>query len=419
MDPRVPRLRATLREPFATLLAPETDPKRRALLAAAALPMPPDVLLPALVILASDAEVSIRERAEATLREQPKELLAPMVLTFSNVDLLGLLGEVASRMGDDDLSVAVLTNAATPDETVAFIARKAPAPLTEIISQNQVRLIRNPEIIKALYFNERTPMSVVTRAIETAVRNGVDLSHLPGADKIKASILGGPEPEVPPEEPGDAELPPELVDEAADASQASAEATAVGELPPELLGDAASVDDDEFMRLLAEAATDEDLFAPTAGGEAGGGDLPDGSRPEKSLWNLVRTMSVAQKVRLALVGNMTARSVLIKDPKKLVALSVLDSPRLTEREVQDFARNKSLADDVVRRIAYNRDWTRNLQLQRRLLSNPKCPPSKGLEFVKNMSVRDLKDISHDRDVPAFVGRQAKALLAMREKRQKG
>lgn len=417
MDPRIPRLRATLREPFASLIDPGGDPKRRALVAAAALPMPPDVLLPALVTLAYDADDTIRERAVATLREQPVELLGPMLLTFSNVDLLGLFGELVLRLGHDELTLAALTNPATPDETVSVIARRASARLTEEIGQNQVRLIRCPDIIKSLYFNELTPMTVVMRIVETAVRNGVDLSHIPGADKIKASIMGGPDPVVgPPEgEPEDPLAPPG--DEAAS-----------DPLPPELVGDApatdaaeidaATIDDAEFMRLLAEAASDESAFVAATATE-GESQATDLARPEKSIWNLVRNMSVAQKVRLALIGNMAARSVLIRDSKKLVALSVLDSPRLTDREVADFARNKSLSDDVVRRIAYNRDWTRNAQIQRTLIANPKCPPSKGLEFVKNQSIRDLKAISHDREVPAFIVRTAKALLAQREKRQGG
>lgn len=410
LDPRVPRLRATLREPFATLLAPENDPKRRMLLAAAALPMPPDVLLPALVILSYDENADVSARAEATLREQPAELLGPMVLTFSNADLLGLLGELTPRLGKDELVPALLANAATPDETVAFIAHKATGPVTDLIGQNQVRLIRCPDIIKALYFNERTPMAVVTRIIETAVRNGVDLAHLPGADKIKASIMGGPEPIVEPTDPG-VELPPELLEEGK-----PAEKDAHVEPSPERQPDATAVDDDEFMRLLAEAAVDEGAVAAAAPIEAAGEEADTG---RQSIWNKVRDMSVAQKVRLALIGNMAARAVLIRDAKKLVALSVLDSPRLTDREVQDFARNKSLGDDVVRRIAYNREWTRNVHLQRSLLSNPKCPPGKGLEFVKNQSIRDLKEISHDREVPAFIVRTAKALLAQREKRQGG
>lgn len=417
MDPRIPRLRATLREPFAALIDPEGDPKRRLLVAAAALPMPPDVLLPALVTLAYDTDDTVRERALATLHEQPVELLGPMLLTFSNVDLLGLFGELVLRLGHDELTVAALTNPATPDETVSIIARRASASLTERIGQNQVRLIRCPDIIKSLYFNEQTPMTVVMRIIETAVRNDVDLSHLPGADKIKVSILGGPEPVVaPPEgEPGEPPVPPG--DEAAsDALQPALleDAPSPGGAGP----DAAAIGDDEFMRLLAEAASDEGVFTAATVTE-GESEDPERLRPEKSIWNLVRTMSVAQKVRLALIGNMAARSVLIRDSKKLVALSVLDSPRLTDREVADFARNKSLSDDVVRRIAYNRDWTRNLQIQKTLIANPKCPPSKGLEFVKNQTIRDLKEISHDREVPAFIVRTAKALLAQREKRQGG
>jgi hypothetical protein len=139
----------------------------------------------------------------------------------------------------------------------------------------------------------------------------------------------------------------------------------------------------------------------------------------KSIWAMVRDMSISQKVRLALIGNMSARAVLIRDAKKLVTQAVMDSPRLTEREVQDFARNKSLGEDIIRRIAYNRDWTKNMVTQRALVSHPKCPPQKAMEFVKSLPLRDLKELQRDRDVPVLIARQAKNLLAQREQRTGG
>jgi len=401
-DPRIDALRAAIPAPLSGLLDPAGDARRRQLVASLAVPIPPDALLPALLVLAHDPEAQVRTRAALSLSEQPRNLIEAMLRGSGDPVLLGVAGAYFYETGDDVLTLVVVTNAATPDETIATMARTAPARLSELIASNQVRLIRHPDIIRQLYFNERVPMAVVSKMIETAVRNDVDLGHLPGAEAIKASIMGtAARAEGAPPQAAEA-----VVEQEAEATAESTEATRLETVA------GLELDDDEFMRLLFDAAHDDG----EASVAAAAAEEVEEERPDKNLWSLVRNMSVAQKVRLALVGNMAARAILIKDAKKMVSMAVLDSPRLTEREVQDFARNKAIGDDVIRRIASNREWTRNLALQRVLVTHPKCPPQKSLEFVKNLSLRDLKDVSIDRDVPAFVARQAKALLAQREKR---
>lgn len=400
MATAVDGLRARIPAAFQGFVAPSSELKQRRLVASAAVPMPPEVLLYALLVLGHDPDEGVRSAATNALQGQPEALLESLIKTSTDAPFLGLLTEVFRRSKRARTLTALLVNPETPDEAVAQVARSCSGPITELIGANQVRLIRHPPIIKSLYFNERTPMATVTRVIETAVRNDVDLSHLPGAERIKQSILGAVDEEEAPE-PEQAEDLEELAEAVADAPLPSS---------PEVV-DAASVDDDEFMRLLAEAAQEEGISDSSVY------DVPEVEEEErKSIWALVRDMSISQKVRLALIGNMSARAVLIRDAKKLVTQAVLDSPRLTEREVQDFARNKSLGEDIIRRIAYNRDWAKNAATQRALVGHPKCPPQKAMEFVKNLSIRDLKELQRDRDIPVHVARQAKNLLAQREQR---
>ena len=63
------------------------------------------------------------------------------------------------------------------------------------------------------------------------------------------------------------------------------------------------------------------------------------------------------------------RAVLIRDPNKLVALSVLSSPKLTETEVEAFARMGSVGEDVLRTIARTRTWMKNYTVVLALAKN--------------------------------------------------
>ena len=57
----------------------------------------------------------------------------------------------------------------------------------------------------------------------------------------------------------------------------------------------------------------------------------------------------------------------------LVREAVLQSPKLMDIEIEFFARQKSLPDDVVRRISQNRSWSTKPAVLLALLKNPKCP----------------------------------------------
>ena len=53
------------------------------------------------------------------------------------------------------------------------------------------------------------------------------------------------------------------------------------------------------------------------------------------------------------------RAILVRDPNKMIAASVLSSPKLTEQEVETFARMANVSEDVLRIIGNNRAWMKN------------------------------------------------------------
>ena len=79
---------------------------------------------------------------------------------------------------------------------------------------------------------------------------------------------------------------------------------------------------------------------------------PDKAKRETLLQKLGR-MRVVERVQRALKGGRDERLLLIRDPCKVVQRAVLQSPQLSEQEVESFAINASITDETQRLIANN------------------------------------------------------------------
>lgn len=140
---------------------------------------------------------------------------------------------------------------------------------------------------------------------------------------------------------------------------------------------------------------------------------------EESVQNLsaaIREMSIPQKIKLALLGNMTARALLIRDTNWLVAGFVLQNPRLSENEVQEFSRNKDLDQAVFRTIASNATWMRSYSIKVAIVGNPKTPVDISIKWIKHLHDRDLRNLGKSRDIPQVLVGQCRKLMETRSKK---
>ncbi len=110
-------------------------------------------------------------------------------------------------------------------------------------------------------------------------------------------------------------------------------------------------------------------------------------------------MSIVEKIRVAMKGSREERAVLIRDSNKVVAVSVLSSPKLTENEVEVFARMASVSDEILRIIAHTRAWVKNYQVVLGLVRNPKTPVAMSMNLLPRLIERDMRMLSIDRNVP--------------------
>jgi hypothetical protein len=110
-------------------------------------------------------------------------------------------------------------------------------------------------------------------------------------------------------------------------------------------------------------------------------------------------MTVAQRVQFAMKGGSEARRTLIRDNNKVVQRAVLQSPRLTDQEVEAFASMSSLTDEILRLIANNRNFRKNYTVVRNLINNPKTPLDVSLHMLPILNAIDLKRLTTNKNVP--------------------
>ena len=146
------------------------------------------------------------------------------------------------------------------------------------------------------------------------------------------------------------------------------------------------------------------------------GDVPvvaeDGVADENAAPSLVLSgLPIIDRMKLAMRGTREQRSQLIRDSNKLVAVAVLSSPKLTESEVENFARMANLTEDVLRMIGANRAWVKNYNVVSALTKNPKTPVAMAMNFLQRLNERDLKRLATDRNVSEPVRLAARKFVA--------
>jgi hypothetical protein len=127
----------------------------------------------------------------------------------------------------------------------------------------------------------------------------------------------------------------------------------------------------------------------------------------------INHLDVKGRIQVALKGNKEERSLLIRDGTKVVALAVLEAPKLADGEVEKFASQKNVLEAVLRQIPLKRRFMKNYIVVRNLVANPRTPLDLGLGLMKNLLLKDLKNLSANKEVSETIRN-----LAMKMYKQK-
>ncbi|HKN24997.1 MAG TPA: hypothetical protein VJX72_09140 [Candidatus Acidoferrum sp.] len=171
-----------------------------------------------------------------------------------------------------------------------------------------------------------------------------------------------------------------------------------------------TADQKNTLRELASTEVSEDLKHLV---DAAADAEPDPQK-RQTLLQQISKMTVAQRVQFAMKGGSEARRTLIRDSNKVVQRSVLQSPRLTDQEVEAFASMANLTDEILRLIAGNRVFRKNYVVVRNLMNNPKTPLDVTLHMLPMLNPVDLKRLSMNKNVPETLRSTAAKLMRTRK-----
>lgn len=118
-----------------------------------------------------------------------------------------------------------------------------------------------------------------------------------------------------------------------------------------------------------------------------------------SAFQKVARLGVSQRIQLAIKGSKEERFILVRDGSKLVSQAVLQSPKVTDGEIETFAAMKNVQEGVLREIARNHKFIKNYGVIRNLVSNPRCPLDLSLSLMNHVMVNDLKSLSTNKNIP--------------------
>jgi len=162
------------------------------------------------------------------------------------------------------------------------------------------------------------------------------------------------------------------------------------------LSQAATLEQQELIRELHKR---EPPAVPEKEVEEAAADAEPDPVKRKTLLQKVAGLNVVERIILALKGGREERMLLVRDHNKIVQRAVLQSPRLTDSEVESFAAMANVSQDVLRGIALNRVFMKNYAIAKNMIKNPKTPLDISLHILPRLTATDLRILTTNKNIP--------------------
>jgi regulator of extracellular matrix RemA (YlzA/DUF370 family) len=369
------------------------------------LPLQQHELLEILVALAEGSDDELATAAKETLKsETPEDLLVAVTAEDTPPSVLAYL----ATQPDATLKLyeAAILNPKTPYDALAKLAAStAHGSLLELITINQQRLVRAPELIEAILSNPARTGEAERRARETRQEF---FEKERGARQIADELRARGQTA------------------AAEFFETAELTTANGELSFDdawVIAQHIEVSDDDLDDSWLPAERYADLISETAEQSAANVQrvldqerLESGGEVNAERISLIRRimfMNTKDRMKLAMKGDREARGILIRDSNKVVCSAVVNNPRITEQEIENIAAMRTVSDEVLRLIAMNRSWARNYSIIHNLARNPKSPVPTVMNILLRLRTKDLQNLTQNRNISETVRRQAQRLASTR------
>lgn len=348
------------------------------------------------LIRAGSAPAAIMRRAaQGTLSLPPSEAIEILVALTGNREL-GAEAEQTLWSWNEPSLIEVASDAGTPAEVLLHLLQyhaQRPAVITALCENSKLPLTElenlarhaGPEVLRAMTQSAQVRSS--SRLLELMAEN-------PSAEEVR----------------------PQLDHWASTAQDYEAETIAANFL----VGHATEVSMEEGrpFELVTGPDGEEDELAKlmTLAKRGETAEQPE-DVAQLSLLQRIGRMRVGERIKLAVRGNREERMVLIRDRSRLVSLAVLESPKISDTEMEAFASMKNVQESVLRGIATKRKFIKLYGVLKALTTNPKTPLDVALPLLSHLLIKDLRGLAMNKNVNETVRKLAVKLFRVKTERK--
>ena len=376
--------------------------------------------------------------AKGALSVPPQEMIEILVYLANHNRVFGDQASLTLAGWDERLSRAAASDPSTPQEVLEYLI--APKNLRPVLLAG---LLENPsvaedslvalsaagsrEVVEAMLKSPRVQGSPVLRE---ALTSNPNLTKTEAASLAEAPAptppQGGGSPPPPPHPPAAPEEvlaetalnEPAALDDVLDQgltaylAEHASEITAEQDTPFQPIGgfyeNFVPGPEEPLAEAPAPGATAAAPATMAAPKKAAGSRKTHLSHDEErgSALQKIAKLDIKGRIQLAMKGNKEERSLLIRDGTKIVALAVLESPKIGDAEAERFASQKNVLEAVLRAIPMKRRFAKHYGIVRNLVFNPRTPLDVSLGLMKNILVHDLRNLAGNKEVSETVRKLA-------------
>ena len=128
----------------------------------------------------------------------------------------------------------------------------------------------------------------------------------------------------------------------------------------------------------------------------------------------IRMLPIPARLKLARGASRQLRSFLMRDSNVQVALAALLGNPLSDQEVEHAASSRAVAEEILVAIARKREWVSRYNVAKLLTQNPRTPLPIAMKLINRMSVRDLRELSRDKNIADAVRSTALRLYRIKQ-----
>ena len=305
---------------------------------------------------------------------------------------------------------ALLANPSLSEESWLELAPSAGRELVELMLKSE-RITQSPELLNALLSNPNLSgiQSEYIRNKATPAPSKPEVKE-PEAHSAPEEAEAGSE-EVFQAPNGEVQEAEDVLDEGVLAylAEHESEIAAQGDHPYQPIG-GIHEEIPAHEPAIAAATTVTASAGKTTGAAAKKAPIKKGNlnpaEERGSALQKIAKLDIKGRIQLAMKGSKEERSLLIRDGTKIVALAVLESPKVSDGEVERFATQKNVLEAVLRGIPMKRRFAKNYAVVRNLVFNPRTPLDLSLGLMKNMLVGDLRNLSNNKEISDTVRKLA-------------